>query len=92
MALILFDISVTQQQQPQGIDEATAAEPTIATNGLAITVSGVENENVRIIDTWGRIVVNGNCDNGTYQMPAAGVYMVQIGNRKAQKVVVTLAK
>lgn len=91
VALILYNISVTQQQQPQGIDEATAAEPTIATNGLAITVSGVENENVRIIDTWGRIIVNGNCDNGTYQMPAAGVYMVQIGNRKAQKVVVSTA-
>jgi len=93
VALILFDISITQQQQPpQGIDEATAAEPTIATNGLAITVSGVENENVRIIDTWGRVIVNGNCDNGTYQMPAAGVYMVQIGNRNAKKVVVTRGK
>ncbi|MBR4199491.1 MAG: S8 family serine peptidase [Bacteroidales bacterium] len=92
VALILFDISITQQQQPQGIDEATAADPTVTTNGLAITVSGVENETVRIIDTWGRVIVNGNCDNGTYQMPAAGVYMVQIGNRKAQKVVVTLAK
>ena len=90
VALILFDISITQQQQ--GIDEATTAEPAIATNGLAITVSGVENENVRIIDTWGRVIVNGNCDNGTYKMPAAGVYMVQIGNRHAQKVVVTRGK
>ena len=90
VALILFDISITQQQQ--GIDEATATELTVTTNGLAITVSGVENEMVRIIDTWGRVIVNGNCDNGTYQMPAAGVYMVQIGNRQAQKVVVAHAK
>ena len=90
VALILFDISITLQQQ--GIDEAAAAEPTVTSNGLAITVSGVENEIVRIIDTWGRVIVNGNCDNGTYKMPAAGVYMVQIGNRQAQKVVVTHAK
>lgn len=87
VALILYNISVTQQQQ--GIDDASASEPEISTNGLRITVSGVGNEPVRIIDTWGRMIVNGTCENGTYQMPCAGVYMVQVGNRKAVKVVVS---
>ncbi|MBO4741158.1 MAG: T9SS type A sorting domain-containing protein, partial [Bacteroidales bacterium] len=83
VALILFDISVTQQQQ--GLDEATAAEPSVSTRGLNIIVNNDKNETVRIIDTWGRVIVNGNSNIGTYPMPSAGVYMVQIGSRPAQK-------
>lgn len=83
VALILFDISVTQQQQ--GLDEATAAEPSVSTRGLNIIVNNDNNETVRIIDTWGRVIVNGNSNIGTYPMPSAGVYMVQIGSRPAQK-------
>lgn len=84
VALILFDISVTQQQQ-QGLEEATAAEPTVSSRGLNIIVNNDNNETVRIIDTWGRVIVNGNSNIGTYPMPSAGVYMVQIGSRPAQK-------
>lgn len=84
VALILFDISVTQQQQ--GLDEATAAEPTVSSRGLNIIVNNDNNETVRIIDTWGRVIVNGNSNIGTYPMTSAGVYMVQIGSRPAQKI------
>ncbi len=63
-----------------GIPEVDLPEVTIRVANSRIEVEGAEGEKVRVFDITGRIVRN--------ESLSAGVYLVQIGNRPAQKVVV----
>lgn len=54
-----------------------------------ITISGAEGEMVAIFDVMGRMLVCETFAEGkSYEMPHNGVYMVKVGDGKAQKVVV----
>ena len=63
-----------------GIPEMNLPEVTIHVENSRIVVEGAEGETVRVFDITGRIVRN--------EALPAGVYLVQIGNRPAQKVMV----
>ena len=63
-----------------GIPEVDFPEVTIRVTNSCIEVEGAGGETVRVFDITGRLVRN--------EALSAGVYLVQIGNRPAQKVVV----
>ena len=76
---------------PVGITEVEFADDYSITNGKGyITVTGVENETVRLIDNSGRVIAtdNGSSDVKEFVAPASGVYLIQVGNKPARKVVV----
>ena len=73
----------------KGISEADNATMRVAVDGRRIRVSGVSSE-VRLYDAAGRQIGtrfarHGNAD---FVAPATGVYLLQSGTSKAQKVVV----
>ena len=53
-----------------------------------ITLEGCTGDRIRIFDTGGRLIAETTC-NGTctLHLPAAGIYMEQIADRPARKVV-----
>ena len=74
-----------------GITEATIEDGYTITNGKGIiTVNGAEEETVRFIDNSGRVLATDNsADNiKTFEAPTSGVYLIQVGNKPARKVVV----
>ncbi len=76
---------------PTGITEATIEDGYTITNGKGIiTVTGAEEETVRFIDNSGRVIATDGSNNAdkTFKAPASGVYLIQVGNKPAKKVVV----
>ena len=72
-----------------GVPTAEAQQATIHTIEGGITVEGCAGDRIRIFDTGGRLIAETNCqDTCTLRLPAAGIYMVQIADRPARKVVV----
>jgi len=63
-----------------GISEVNLSEITIRVANSRIEVEGAEGETVRVFDITGKQVRN--------EALSAGIYLVQIGNRPAEKVVV----
>ena len=60
----------------------------ISTGDRSITIEGCTGDPIRIFDTGGRLVVETTCHGTcTLRMPAAGIFMVQIADRPAKKVV-----
>ena len=76
---------------PLVITEADILEDYTITNtkGL-ITVTGAENETVRFIDNSGRVIATDNSasDAKNFNAPASGIYLIQVGDKPAHKVVV----
>lgn len=74
---------------PQSIDQTENASPVISVNSNVITITGAQGMPVRIYDMSGRIWSDGIAgESSEYSMPAAGVYMVRLGDAPAQKVVI----
>lgn len=72
-----------------GVPTAEAPQVAIRTIEGGITVEGCTGDRIRIFDTGGRLVAETNCQGTcTLRLPAAGIYMVQIADRPARKVVV----
>ena len=76
------------------ITEDCSAVSEVETDGLTVrvvdgtvVVEGAEGERVRLYDAGGRLLATGTC-NGTCRLPlpAAGLYLVQVGDRPAVKV------
>lgn len=63
-----------------GIPEVDSYDVTIRVKNCRIEVEGAEGETVRVFDITGRLVHN--------ESLSAGVYLVQVGKRPAQKVLV----
>lgn len=65
-------------------------EPIILVRGHTILIIGAEGENVRIFDVLGRLYVLGKdiANEQPFEMVASGCYLVQVGERAAQKIVV----
>ena len=86
--LYIDDITI-ESAATEGISEADNATMRVAVDGRRIRVSGVSSE-VRLYDAAGRQIGtrfarHGNAD---FVAPATGVYLLQSGTSKAQKVVV----
>lgn len=64
---------------------------TVMTEHNSITISDVEaGQTIRLFDNLGRMLESRNAvEFNTFQVPAKGTYLVQVGNKPARKVVVT---
>ena len=71
----------------EGIDDITSDQIKIYSRGSEIIIDRAENSDVMVYDIMGRIVHRGRIE-GPIHVNAMGVYMVKIGNRQPQKVVV----
>ena len=73
-----------------GINDADAAEVKVYTEGSRLHVLGAEGRQVRVFDAVGRQVVSRQAQSSDIEidLPAAGVYMVQVGQMSAKRVVV----
>ena len=72
------------------IRSAILDNATISTDNGQIVVSNAANQRIRIFDSLGRLIsttLNPE-ETAVFNMPASGVYMVQIGDSPAQRVVV----
>ena len=75
--------------------DTTIAVPThemtdykVFTNGLQLSIRGAEEHSLQIYDMMGRLLVNRRSADGTYQLPAPGVYILRVDGFRARKVVV----
>ena len=70
---------------------ASTPEPSavkISTGDRSITIEGCIGDRVRIFDTGGRLIAETTCQGTcSLHLPAAGVYMVQIADSPARKIV-----
>ncbi len=72
-----------------GVPTAEAPQVAIRTIEGGVTVEGCAGDRIRIFDTGGRLIAETNCQGTcTLRLPAAGIYMVQIADHPARKVVV----
>ncbi|MBR3434460.1 MAG: sigma-70 family RNA polymerase sigma factor [Bacteroidales bacterium] len=72
-----------------GAPTAEAPQVAIRTIEGGITLEGCTDDRIRIFDTGGRLIAETTCHGTcTIRLPVAGIYMVQIADRPARKVVV----
>ena len=73
-----------------GINDVVEDNIVIYSENSSIMVRGAEQQTIRVFDVVGRMVAQRNATaiEETIQMPSTGVYLVQIGNRPARRVVV----
>lgn len=77
------------------IEENCAAVPTaeipqvaIRTVDRCITIEGCTGDRVRVFDTGGRLIIETICHGtSTLRLPTAGIFMLQIADRPARKLV-----
>lgn len=71
----------------EGIDDISADNIKVYVNGRNIVIEGTLDESVMVYDVMGRTIYH-DVVRAPITAPAAGVYMVKIGNAKARKVVI----
>ena len=89
-------ITLTDNMAFTAIFEGTASfnsplptDYTISTQGSQVVIAGAANQRIRIFDAVGRLVSTSQSHNdvAVFQAPAMGVYLVQVGDSPAQRVV-----
>ena len=77
-------------ESTQGIENTTdMTDIVIRTIGSSIVIEGIANETVRLFDCMGRCLQTVRATKDcTLQAPTAGVYMLQVANNPAQRIVV----
>ena len=62
----------------------------VTTTKGSITIQGAVNQRIRIFDNYGRLLFTemNMADFKTFQVPASGTYIIQIGNNPAKRVTV----
>jgi hypothetical protein len=77
-----------------GITDVPSSNAHITVHGNVITVQGAEGQRVRIFDSVGRLLSTDQSVSETqhFRMMAAGVYLLQVGDGTAQRVVVGIAR
>lgn len=77
-------------EQAVGIDDVNASNIIIFSTNNNIIVRGAAQQTIRVYDLVGRLVAQrtGSDIEETIAMPASGVYLVQVGNETARRVVV----
>lgn len=88
-ALMIDNISIAPTSST-GIEETSVDNVTFCVVGRELTISGQQDESIIIADMVGRIVYQNNCAASpiTIKLPAAGVYVVRIGDELTRKVAV----
>lgn len=71
----------------EGIEDVAAPTYRVNTDGLRVTVSGVSERQLSVYDAMGRCVISSPVANGTFTMPASGIYVMRIGNLPPRKIV-----
>ena len=73
-----------------GITDVPSSSVNITVHSNIITVQGVEGQRVRVFDSVGRMLSTTYCPNNShsFRFSVAGVYLVQVGNHPAHRVVV----
>ena len=71
----------------EGIEEVNLPDFSVTTSGLQVTISGAQEGRMSIHDILGRRILSSSTTNGTFQVPAAGVYIIRVGEH-CRKVVV----
>ena len=87
----LTDTTITAifEEETEGIAPANSTPYTIHTTADCIVVEGITDETVRLYDMTGRCLQTLRATKQcTLQVPTAGVYLLQVGDSPAQKVVV----
>lgn len=79
-------ISSIKLEEHEGIEKVDAAGYQVTTDGLRLTLSAAEGR-LDIYDVIGRHVLSAPSANGTFTMPAPGVYNLRVGQAPARKVV-----
>ena len=76
--------------QLDGIEQGEAAAAVVRAAEGAVVVEGAEHQTVRVFDAVGRLVSRtvAASDSERIQLSATGVYLVQVGNAPAKRVVV----
>ena len=73
-----------------GIDSPLLHPTHYSQEGNRLVVNGAEGQHVRVFDIMGRLIYSQSSVPESYSitLPAAGVYLIQIGNSTPQKIVV----
>lgn len=71
----------------EGIDDVREAQAELSVDGRTIVVTGAEGLAVTVYDVSGRVIATRR-DGIRFEVPAAGTYLVQVGERPARRVVV----
>lgn len=75
-------------ESTEGIEDAEWNGITLYTNGLALSVSGINNEVLTVNDMLGRTVYSNTAiTETTIQLPASGIYFIKVGDRQYRKVI-----
>lgn len=71
-------------------DQALTQHPDILAKDDEIEIRGAKGIRIRILDTYGRVVLDELCPNviSRYRIPVAGCYLVKVGDHMERKVVV----
>ncbi|MCQ2282614.1 MAG: leucine-rich repeat domain-containing protein [Bacteroidales bacterium] len=74
----------------EGIDSVQPSDYSISTSGNQVVITGTSNQRVRIFDSMGRLLSTFRTSNSSTALPVltTGVYLVQVANHPAQKVVI----
>lgn len=82
--------NVKISQGTQGIGEIEGNDVHIYVEGLNIYISEIDGQDVAVYSIDGKVIasVTNTAEQCSISVPAAGVYMVKIGNHPARKVVV----
>ena len=71
----------------EGINNAQPGDYSISTLGNQVFITGTSNQLVRIFDSMGRLLSTFHTSSTTsFQAPAMGIYLVQVGDNPAQRV------
>ena len=88
--IIYESIHVIANFAEVGIDDVDGTDVTVYATGNRIHVLGAEGSQVRVFDAVGRLVNTVDARSAEVEIaaPAAGIYMVQVGNAPAKRVAV----
>ena len=86
MTLTAYFASINGQSGIEDVDGC----PIVYTDRNGIVVTNAEGDNICIYDIMGHLLVAGRGEGSSlrFDVPSAGIYIVRIGNKPAQKVVV----
>ncbi|MBR1833985.1 MAG: leucine-rich repeat domain-containing protein [Bacteroidales bacterium] len=89
-----LELSATFANDEVGITDVPSSNAIITVQDNVITVQGAEGQRVRIFDAVGRLLSTEQNASGIqhFRMTAAGVYLVQVGDGTAQRVVTGIAR
>ncbi len=87
---ILFDYLLFTVVEPDTTISVTTHvinEYTVFSNGLQLTIRGVEGHALQLFDMTGRLLLTRRSADGTYQILSPGIYILRVDGFRPRKVV-----